>query len=243
MGDIVRQDRAYTIAVLHKLLSMYEMEWEQLGYAMPRHALSSCMFLLVSCLGGLRGFEVMWTDLSALRYDVQFCEAQMDFTAVSWPVVGRFKAHQGVLGCYMIPIAGTTDSEIPFFTWTRRFINSLAKEVIQEGWAFQRPNGERGMAGDYREEIFTKLEQIQATTTLIDPDCNIWDAYGMQRSGRCFLTTHATNEGVSPHDIELQCRWSTDRAKGERSVQRSMLHTYSEIRNMKEALIRPSKAC
>ena len=25
----------------------------------------SCMFLLVSCLGGMRGFEVMWTDLAA----------------------------------------------------------------------------------------------------------------------------------------------------------------------------------
>jgi hypothetical protein len=24
------------------------------------------MFLLVSCLGGMRGFEVVWTDLAAL---------------------------------------------------------------------------------------------------------------------------------------------------------------------------------
>ena len=48
---------------------------------------------------------------------------------------------------------------------------------------------------------------------------------------------------VDKHDIELQCRWSTDRANGVRTVQRSMIHNYSEVRNMKQALIRPSKAC
>ena len=34
-----------------------------------------------------------------------------------------------------------------------------------------------------------------------------------------------------------------DRANGDRAVQRSMIHVYSEMRNMKEALIKPSKAC
>ncbi len=45
------------------------------------------------------------------------------------------------------------------------------------------------------------------------------------------------------HDIELQCRWSTDRANSVRTVQQSMIHNYSEVRNMKQALIHPSKAC
>jgi hypothetical protein len=48
----------------------------------------ACMFLLVSCLGGMRGFEVVWTDLAALRYDIAYCEAAEKDSAVSWPVVG-----------------------------------------------------------------------------------------------------------------------------------------------------------
>jgi hypothetical protein len=48
---------------------------------------------------------------------------------------------------------------------------------------------------------------------------------------------------VDKHDIKLQCRWSTDRANGVRTVQRSMIHNYLEVRNMQQALIRPSKAC
>ncbi len=94
-----------------------------------------------------------------------------------------------------------------------------------------------------QDNIFRKLEIIQATTTLIDPGCSVWDEYGIQRSGRRFFTTRCTNVKVDKHDIELQCRWSTDRANGVRTVQRSMIHNYSEVRNMKQALIRPSKAC
>jgi hypothetical protein len=74
MGDVVTQDRAYTIEVLHKLLESYEAEWIEAGYQMPLKTLASCMFLLTSSLGGMRGFEVMWTDLAALRYDLTYCE-------------------------------------------------------------------------------------------------------------------------------------------------------------------------
>jgi hypothetical protein len=93
MGDVVSQDRAYTIEVLHKLLESYESEWVNGHYEMPLHSLCACMFLLVLSLGGMRGFEVMWTDLAALRYDLEYCEQAEEFTAVSWPIVGRFKAH------------------------------------------------------------------------------------------------------------------------------------------------------
>jgi hypothetical protein len=57
MGDVVRQDRVYTIDVLLKLVSVYELEWDDLGLAMPMHSRCSCVFLLLSCLGG--GCEVM----------------------------------------------------------------------------------------------------------------------------------------------------------------------------------------
>eukprot|EP00956_Cyclotella_meneghiniana_P025422 scaffold53052_cov53-Cyclotella_meneghiniana.AAC.7 len=43
-------------------------------------------------------------------------------------------------------------------------------------------------------------------------------------------------------DIEMQCRWRSDRAKGGKTVKRSMLHTYAEVRNMKTTLLRPSQA-
>jgi hypothetical protein len=101
---------------------MYEHEWDTMHLHMPLSSVCACKFLLVSYLGGMRGFEVVWTDLAALRYDVAFCEAAKDETAVSGLIVGWFKARHGVLDCYMIPIAGTTCSGIQFFTWTQRFV-------------------------------------------------------------------------------------------------------------------------
>lgn len=43
-----------------------------------------------------------------------------------------------------------------------------------------------------------------------------------------------------PGNIDLQCRWETDWAKGDRIVARSMIHTYSEVRNLKESLFFPA---
>ncbi len=243
MGDIVSQDRAYSIEVVHKLLEMYEAEWDRYGYNIPLTTISACMFLLVSCLGGMRGYEVVWTDLAALRYDLDYCEVLEDESAVSWPVVGRFKARNGILDCFMVPIAGTTNSGIEFYKWTDRFVGRLGLEGLYDGWAFRRPDGTKAKAADYRDNIFKKLEIIQTTTGLIDPECNIWEDYGIQRSGRRFFTSHCTNMKVKKHDIELQCRWSTDRSIGARTVTRSMIHNYSEVRNMKVSLVRPSQAC
>ena len=173
MGDIVSQDRAYTIQVLHKLLQSYEVDWANHGYAIPLGIISSCMFLLVSCLGGMRGFEVMWTDLGALRYDLGFCEDNHDFSAIAWPVVGRFKAHDGQLGCYMVPIAGTTNSGITFFKWTQRFVGRLAMDGHCQGWAFKNKDGTRAKSSQFMEDIYQRLETIQSETSLIDPDCDI----------------------------------------------------------------------
>ena len=228
MGNEVRQDRAYTLSLLHRLLEMYEQEWEEKKFAINLQVISAAMFLIITCCGGMRGYEAVWTDLSALRYDISYCESLGDFEAVSWPIVGRFKNRNGVADCYMIPIAGVTGSGIKVFVWTQRFIGRLAMDGIKQGWAFRKPiTGKRALASDYRDDIFSKLEYIQASTNLIDPECAVWDDYGVQRSGRRCFTSECRNQGVDPEDIELQCRWSTERANGHRQVQRTMLHTYS----------------
>jgi hypothetical protein len=59
MGDVVDQDRAYTIEVLLALIEMYEQEWQTYYLQMPLLSISACMFLLVSVLGEMRGYEVL----------------------------------------------------------------------------------------------------------------------------------------------------------------------------------------
>lgn len=127
MGDIVGQDRAYMLDVLLELLKLYKAEWEELDYTISLHSISAVMFLLVTCLGGMRGFKAMWADAGALREDILYAEEIEDELAVAWPVVGHFKAEEGHAGCHFIPIAGTIDkSKIPFFWWTQHFVTCLA---------------------------------------------------------------------------------------------------------------------
>src|SRR6056300_936088 len=47
-GDVVKQDRAYTIEVLMALLDMYESEYQDGN--MTLNSMCACMFLLVTCL-------------------------------------------------------------------------------------------------------------------------------------------------------------------------------------------------
>ena len=101
---------------------MYEEEWQTVYLCILLNPICAFMFLLVSSPGGMRRFEVVWTDLAALRYDLAHHKAAEDDPAVSWPIVGRFKARHGVLDCYMIPIANTTFSGNVFFTWTQWFV-------------------------------------------------------------------------------------------------------------------------
>jgi hypothetical protein len=71
---------------------MFEEKWQTFYLQMPLRSICACMFFLVSCLGGMRGFKVVWMDLAALRYDIVYCKAAENNSAVSWPVMGRFKA-------------------------------------------------------------------------------------------------------------------------------------------------------
>jgi hypothetical protein len=243
MGDIVSQDRAYTIEVVHAVIKLFEDQFQAEGYQMPVADMEAALFFIASCTGGFRGYETVWTDLGALRYDLQYCEEKDDYSAVAWPVTGRFKNEHGAWNHYIIPIAGTTRSGIRVFEWTQRAVKRLGLIGRTEGWMFRKNNGvDRALAGDYAENIYSKLELIQNETSLIDTGCEVREEYGMQRSGRRFFDTHCLNMKVSPTDIEFQCRWRTDRTKGGKTVKRSMLHTYAEVRNMKPTLLRPSQA-
>ncbi len=50
MGDVVYQDRAYTIEVLLALIEMFEEEWQAFYLRIPLNLICACMFLLVLSL-------------------------------------------------------------------------------------------------------------------------------------------------------------------------------------------------
>ncbi len=98
MGDIVKQDRAYTIEVVLAVINKFEGEFQAAGYKISLAKMEAAMFFIATCFGGFRGFETVWTDLGALRFDVNYCEETDNLRAFSWPVTGRFKNEKEVWG-------------------------------------------------------------------------------------------------------------------------------------------------
>jgi hypothetical protein len=194
-GDVVEQNWAYTIKVLHKLIQMYEAEWETCDGKLPLGKICSCMFLIASCTGGFRGYETVWTNLGAPWYNLDFFSNR---TAVSWPVVDRFNSDKGQVGCHMIPIAGTTRSGIEVFKWSRHYAGRLADLGRTTGWAFRRHEKTRTRASEYMGDIYEKLERIQNDTNLIAPTCEVRKEYGAMHSARQFFDTECLNKGAPP---------------------------------------------
>ena len=58
---MTRQDRAYSLDVIHEMLDRFEVKWDrqQESGEVDLQWLSAVMFLLVSSFGGMRGYEVV----------------------------------------------------------------------------------------------------------------------------------------------------------------------------------------
>ena len=109
------------------------------------------------------------------------------------------------------------------------------------GWAFINKKGKRANSSDYHDIIFNQLQAIQDNQPdLIDPMLDVYDAYGIQRSGRRFFDTECKLRGVPKEDIEDQCRWIKDRKAKGVPVPRDMVDCYAEYRHLRKALLRCS---
>ena len=103
----------------------------------------------------MRGYEVIWTDLGALRYDVAHCLDREDESTVAWPIVDRSKARNGVLDCFMVPIAGTL----------RRVPNSLHGH--SDFWGDWQRKATK-MDGPTRDQIVSKQKHL-ITAVIFSP--------------------------------------------------------------------------
>ena len=62
---------------------MYEQEYQDLESNISIHSIRSCMFLLLPYLGGIWGYKAVWTDIAALKYDVEYYKNMQDYAAIS----------------------------------------------------------------------------------------------------------------------------------------------------------------
>ena len=52
------------------MIDLFEEDFQHVGYQMTVNKMYASVFSIASCFNGFRGFEMVWTNLGALRYEI-----------------------------------------------------------------------------------------------------------------------------------------------------------------------------
>jgi hypothetical protein len=97
-------------------------------------------------------------------------------------------------------------------------LDCLERQGVVNGKLLQGRRGETVRLNKFADGFYTCLEHVQTTRPeLIDREVDVWEDYGVSRSCRRGVTTHARNVGILPDVIQANNRWrSEESARGGR---------------------------
>jgi hypothetical protein len=241
MGQIVKQDRAVSLPLMHALCSGLEEEWERAETLSQRSAVASVGALTVTCFcGSFRGPEMTLVDLFGLAKYIETDRFADGREFVIIPLLGRFKNEIGDQ-YHLTPLAAVTKSGLQVKRWIKRLVDVRKQEHRDRGPAFGSRDG-NNLYSWYEREILDRFLRIQLQDPDIIPaEVQVLEEYGLSRSFRRGATSEARARGIDPTDIDLTNRWRTfEEAKGRRP-RMTMRDHYSDIRLLVPALIKFSE--
>jgi hypothetical protein len=142
---------------------------------------------------------------------------------------------------HLMPLVLATATGLEPGKWISRMVTWYEHGGITRGWVFRNKKDEKVKASEYEWDILCEIENIQREEAdVVGENVNVFEEYGVSRSFRRGSDAHAINQGVDAHDIERNNRWRTvEQAKG-RAPQLRMIHHYSDVRQLLQALLRYS---
>jgi hypothetical protein len=94
---------------------------------------------------------------------------------------------------------------------------------------------------EFEDDFFTVLEKVQSTSLLIADTIDVRDAYGILRSTRREVTSHARNMQIPEDDIKAFNRWSTDLNARSGASRLDIIEVYSKLEALAPTLLRFSR--
>jgi len=216
VGEIVKRDEPVTAAVLHALDQILEARWK-LGHddlsAQLRISQMGLWFLGGFCTG-LRGEEMLLLELAGTLNSFRFIQLpppglppHFDFV-VAGPTKGnRLSGAKFSIHC----VATTSGTGLKPGKWARRYGLCLRSSGATKGALFFRKLAYPGLH-EFEDDFMSILETVQQQhPSLIEPNLDVRDAYGIFRSLRRGVTSHALNQHVDPKLIQAVNRWRSER--------------------------------
>ena len=217
VGQLLVQDLAISIEVLLAVQDYLEAQWNAARTEGEKRSVSEIgvMFVICFCLG-LRGEEMLLIDIAGCRKHMVETRAHKT-PHVLVALWGRFKQTPGECH-HLMPVVECTASGLRAGEWLVRLLDCLERQGVVNGKLLQGRRGETVRLNKFADGFYTCLEHVQTTRPeLIDREVDVREDYGVSRSCRRGVTTHARNVGILPDVIQANNRWrSEESARGGR---------------------------
>jgi hypothetical protein len=227
MGDVVRPDRALSLAILLEILKNLELEWSELPSL--ELALEGAFYTIAFGLA-LRGEEVEMVEMRGIRRHWDQAISHEEHPHVVIALLGRFKNETGE-AYHLMPMLSRTPRGLKPAVWVNRVLECYAERNIMSGYMFRNANGTKLKAKLMEPRFHDRLAQVQRQCPhLLDPEVDVVEEYGVSRSFRRGGTSEATNNGALPHVVELNGRWRKVNQSGASRPSITIREHYTDVR-------------
>ena len=245
-GAVVKQDKAITIEVLKAALEILEERREAATTPVERMKASR---MGAWCVGGfttgLRGEEHLIVELAGTARSMRHLEPSTRRQAYWYfHLSGKTKNNREQGNSLKVPAVDVTKgSQLEAGKWVKRCIEDLRACGFSQGCMFSTRNGAKSRLADFTDEFMEVLEAVQDRhPDLIPPDLDVRKEYGILRSLRRGVSSHAMNMKVDAALVNMIHRWR-DKKDAKKSKQpQSMLHRYTDLEALLPTLLRYSRA-
>jgi hypothetical protein len=236
VGELKKQDEPLSIDVVKAASHILEREWARAVTPAQRKRVAEMgVWYVAGFCSGLRGEEMILIERAGTVNSLSHLkDADPWFKLV---ISGPTKGNQLSGSKFAIPIVGTTQgSNLEPGKWVQRLATILKDEGSKNGRLFTRRLNPPRLF-EFEEDFFRVLEKIQATTDLISSEELVSELYGILRSSRRGVTTHARNMGVAETLLHVFNRWRTEMHAEGGVANLDMADTYSKLETLLPLLL------
>jgi len=245
VGEIRRQDEAFTIEVIKQIQLHLELDWTrmvELGSDLKDRKVTAEMgtWFLVGFCTGMRGEEMPLIELAGTRNSLDNkLKGEGYFNVV---ISGRTKGNQISGSKFAFPCVNVTNGNgLNPGVWIRRLIDIRNVEDDRSGRLFFQVVSPSKVS-QYEADFFTLLYQVQATTELISNNVDVGDSYGILRSSRRGATAHARNIRVEKDVIDAVHRWRKEALSGGVAIRLDLIDVYTTLEALAPTILGYSRA-
>ena len=255
VGETVKRDEPIGIELLKAIMTHLEEQWDResaLQLAKPRQERDLTKLRVIAMLGlwfcggfctGMRGEEMPLIELEGTFASLKNIHSPPPGLPPHFELVvsGSTKDNRLAGAKFAIPcMAVTSGSGLTPGIWAIRCCNMQRLAGHRNGRLFtmNQPNGK---LCEFEQAFYTVLEEVQGRRPdLISPQVEVRDDYGILRSLRRGVTSHAINMQVDSVLIHAVNRWRVERASD--APNSNMQDIYAELEHLKPTILRYSDA-